>query len=90
MQVPCGYLANAWSARKLLSGGLIICGIMSVAVPIFIDWGNIYFLLFCRIVMGLSQSIVLPGTQTLLARWIPPQERARLGNNAFFLVLKYK
>lgn len=37
--------------------------------------------------MGLSQGCVLPGTQTLLARWVPPSERARLGEQLFFFFI---
>ncbi|XP_003424100.3 putative inorganic phosphate cotransporter isoform X1 [Nasonia vitripennis] len=82
-QVPFGYLANAWSAQKLLSGGLFFCGLLSIVIPLVVDQGGWIIVCVCRVGMGLSQGCVLPGIQTLLARWVPPSERARLGTFAY-------
>ncbi|XP_058803237.1 putative inorganic phosphate cotransporter isoform X2 [Phymastichus coffea] len=82
-QVPCGYFASTWSAQRLLSIGLLICGLLSIAIPLVVDDGGWIAVCACRMGMGLCQGCVLPGIQTLLARWVPPSERARLGTFAY-------
>ena len=78
-QIPSGYLANVWSAQKVLVGGLLICSIANGLVPLLAKYGDWPAVCVGRMIMGLSQACLLPCTQTLLARWCPPEERARLG-----------
>ncbi|XP_076684360.1 putative inorganic phosphate cotransporter isoform X2 [Andrena cerasifolii] len=83
MQIPSGYIAGAWSAQKLLSYGMLLCGVFNILTPIaarYADWVGVCV---CRIVMGLCQSCLLPSIHTLLSKWAPPSERARLGTFAY-------
>lgn len=82
-QVPSGYIANIWSSQKLLAIGMLICGIFKVLTPIAAHYGGLEAVLVCRVVMGLTQACLLPCIQTLLSKWAPPSERARLGENRF-------
>ncbi|XP_011691699.1 PREDICTED: putative inorganic phosphate cotransporter isoform X2 [Wasmannia auropunctata] len=82
MQVPSGYIANAWSAQKLLAIGMLFCGIFKFITPFVADWG-LAAVLVCRVGMGLTQACLLPCIQTLLSKWAPPAERARLGTFAY-------
>lgn len=81
-QVPSGYIATIWSGQKLLAIGMLICGIFKVLTPIVASWG-LWAVLVCRVGMGLTQACLLPCIQTLLSKWAPPAERARLGENRF-------
>ncbi|XP_012272718.1 putative inorganic phosphate cotransporter isoform X2 [Orussus abietinus] len=82
-QVPSGYLARVWSARKVLALGLFFCGLVNAVIPVagdYADWGAVCA---CRVIMGLCQGCLLPCIHTLLSSWVPPSERARLGTFAY-------
>ncbi|KYM76069.1 Putative inorganic phosphate cotransporter, partial [Atta colombica] len=82
-QVPSGYLANVWSGQKILCIGMFVCGIFKIITPVVAHYGGLPAVLVCRVGMGLSQACLLPCIQTLLAKWAPPDERARLGTFAY-------
>ncbi|XP_015524856.1 putative inorganic phosphate cotransporter isoform X1 [Neodiprion pinetum] len=82
-QIPAGQIAHLWSAAKLWSLCMFVCGVVNILIPVAArvgDWGAVCA---CRIVMGLSQGCVLPSVHTLLGKWVPPNERARLGTYAY-------
>ncbi|XP_028047518.1 putative inorganic phosphate cotransporter isoform X2 [Monomorium pharaonis] len=81
-QVPSGYIANVWSGQKLLAIGMLICGVLKLLTPVVASWG-LWAVLVCRVGMGLTQACLLPCIQTLLSKWAPPAERARLGTFAY-------
>jgi MFS family permease len=83
MQMPSGYIAGIWSAQKLLSIGMLICGVLNVVMPIAANQWDLPAVLICRVGMGLTQACLLPCAHTLLSKWAPPSERARLGENRF-------
>ena len=83
MQIPSGYIAGAWSAQKLLSYGMLLCGVFNILTPIAAWYGDWVGVCVCRVVMGLCQSCLLPSIHTLLSKWAPPSERARLGTFAY-------
>ncbi|XP_043796655.1 putative inorganic phosphate cotransporter [Apis laboriosa] len=83
MQIPSGYIAAFWSAQKLLSFGLLLCGILNILTPTLAHYGGYLAVCACRVGMGLSQSCLLPSIHTLLSKWAPPTERARLGTLAY-------
>lgn len=82
-QVPSGYIAGIWSGQKLLSVGMLICGLLNVVTPIVARHWNLVAVCVCRVGMGLSQACLLPCIHTLLSKWAPPSERARLGEDSF-------
>ncbi len=74
LQIPGGYLANHWSAKKLVSILLVAWGICAVGCGLastYIQFSAMRFLL------GVAESGVFPATLVLLANWFPRQERAR-------------
>lgn len=81
MQVPSGYIANVWSGQKLLAIGMLLCGVLNVVMPIAASQWALPAVLVCRVGMGLTQACLLPCIHTLLSKWAPPSERARLGEN---------
>ncbi|XP_076624580.1 putative inorganic phosphate cotransporter [Colletes latitarsis] len=83
MQIPSGYLAKTWSAQKLLSCGMLVCGVLNILIPTAAYYGNLITVCFCRVGMGAFQSCLLPCIHTLLSKWAPPSERARLGAFAY-------
>lgn len=83
MQVPSGYIANVWSGQKLLAIGMLLCGVLNVVMPIAASQWALPAVLVCRVGMGLTQACLLPCIHTLLSKWAPPSERARLGTFAY-------
>jgi MFS family permease len=79
LQIPGGYLASRWSARKFISLLLVGWGICAVGCGLshsfrqFEAW---------RFLLGMAESGVFPATLVLLANWFPRSERARA--NAFW------
>ncbi|XP_015114736.1 putative inorganic phosphate cotransporter [Diachasma alloeum] len=79
VQVPVGHLARIRSAKTVLGIGMLISGIGSILSPIIFDNGHWMYFVACRVAIGLGQAGLLPCTHTLLSKWVPPNERGRLG-----------
>ncbi|XP_071644120.1 putative inorganic phosphate cotransporter isoform X1 [Temnothorax longispinosus] len=82
-QVLSGYIVNIWSSQKLIVIGMLFSGIFNGLTPIAAHYGGLEVVLVCRIGMGLTQACMYPCIQTLLSKWVPPGERARLGTFAY-------
>lgn len=74
LQIPGGYFASRWSARKVVSlcllawgGAAIGCGMVTTASEFRV----------MRFLLGMAESGVYPATLVLLANWFPRTERAR-------------
>ena len=74
LQIPGGYLANRWSARKLVSIFLILWGACAVGCGLV---ANVTQFKIMRFLLGVAESGVYPATLVLLANWFPRTERAR-------------
>src|SRR6185369_6246820 len=74
LQIPGGYLANHWSAKRFIAILLVLWGLAAVGcglVSTFVQFEAMRFLL------GVAESGVFPATLVLLANWFPRGERAR-------------
>jgi MFS family permease len=74
LQIPGGYLANRWSARKVVSLFLIAWGLAAAGCGL-VKTGSEFRIM--RFFLGLAESGVYPATLVLLANWFPRGERAR-------------
>ncbi len=74
LQIPSGYLANVWSARKLVSIFLVCWGACAVGCGLV---NNVAQFKTMRFLLGVAESGVYPATLVLLSNWFPRQERAR-------------
>jgi MFS family permease len=74
LQIPSGYLASRWSARKLISLFLIFWGLCAVGCGLARTFKQLEFM---RFLLGVAESGVFPATTVLLANWFPRSERAR-------------
>ncbi len=74
LQIPSGYLANRWSARKLVSIFLVFWGACAVGCGLV---QNVTEFKVMRFLLGVAESGVYPATLVLLSNWFPRQERAR-------------
>ena len=74
LQIPGGFLASRWSARKLISLCLIAWGLCAIGCGLSQSFRQFESM---RFFLGVAESAVFPGTLVLLANWFPRSERAR-------------
>jgi MFS family permease len=74
LQIPGGYWATAWSARKVISLCLIGWGACAVGCGLARSFRQFEVM---RFLLGVAESGVFPATMVLLANWFPRSERAR-------------
>jgi MFS family permease len=74
LQIPGGYLAGRWSAKKVVALLMVLWGITAVATGFVQDKTQLYI---ARFILGIFEGGVWPAILVLLATWFPQQERAR-------------
>jgi ACS family sodium-dependent inorganic phosphate cotransporter-like MFS transporter 5 len=77
-QIPFGILAKKYGNIYFLGIGMMINSVFAFLVPIAAEHGAIW-LAVCRFIQGLGEGPIVPCTHALLAKWIPPNERSRMG-----------
>jgi sugar phosphate permease len=81
LQIPGGYLAQQWSAKRFVSILLVVWGVCS-ALTGLVRTGHQFLLM--RLLLGVAEGGVWPATLVLLAHWFPSRERARA--NAYWML----
>jgi len=74
LQIPGGYWATRWGARKVVSIFLVSWGACAVGCGLAQTFRQFEVM---RFLLGVSESGVFPATLVLLANWFPRSERAR-------------
>lgn len=74
LQIPGGWLAEHWSAKKFVAIMICLWGLMSLACGLV---QNFEQLLAARFLLGVAEGGIWPATLVLLMHWFPVQERAR-------------
>jgi len=74
LQIPGGWLASRWSARKLISLCLVAWGLCAVGCGLSRTFREFELM---RFLLGVAESAVFPATLVLLTHWFPGSERAR-------------
>jgi MFS family permease len=74
LQIPGGYWASRWSARKVISLFLVCWGLCAVGCGMSRSFRQFEV---TRFLLGVAESGVFPATLVLLASWFPRDERAR-------------
>ncbi|XP_048507778.1 putative inorganic phosphate cotransporter isoform X2 [Athalia rosae] len=77
-QIPFGVLAKKYGAKYFLGGGMLINSVFGLLVPVAAR-GGLWWLILVRFIQGLGEGPIVPCTHALLAKWIPPNERSRMG-----------
>jgi len=74
LQIPGGWLASRWSARKVISVCLMSWGVCAMGCGLARTFRQFEAM---RFLLGVAESGVFPATLVLLAHWFPRAERAR-------------
>ncbi|XP_050545593.1 putative inorganic phosphate cotransporter isoform X1 [Daktulosphaira vitifoliae] len=77
-QIPFGILSKKYGAKYFLGIGMLINSLFGFLVPLSAHFG-IFSLITIRFIQGLGEGPIVPCTHALLAKWIPPNERSRMG-----------
>ncbi|XP_060519340.1 putative inorganic phosphate cotransporter isoform X2 [Cylas formicarius] len=77
-QIPFGILAKRYGNIYFLGYGMLINSVFGLLVPFAAKMG-IWWLIVVRFIQGLGEGPIVPCTHALLAKWIPPNERSRMG-----------
>lgn len=80
-QIPGGYLAQVWSAKRFIFWALLIWGVFATLCGFAQSYEQ---LLICRFLLGIGEGGVWPATVVLLSNWFVPEERARA--NGFWVI----
>jgi len=81
LQIPGGWLASRWSARKTISLCLLAWGACAIGCGLAHTFRQFEIM---RFFLGAAESGVFPATLVLLANWFPRSERARA--NSYWLL----
>ncbi len=81
LQIPAGYLAEHWSAKRFIAILLVLWGATAVACGLVRSWRELWFM---RLLLGVTEGGVWPAVLVLLSHWFPRQERARA--NAYWML----
>ncbi|WP_057915704.1 MFS transporter [Peribacillus muralis] len=73
-QIPGAHYAEKNSAKKLIFWGLILWGLFSSLTGLV---SNVELLLVIRFLLGVVESVVLPGLLVLLGHWFTKKERSK-------------
>ncbi|XP_055923202.1 putative inorganic phosphate cotransporter isoform X1 [Eupeodes corollae] len=78
-QVPFGILVKKYGALRFLGWGMLVNSVFAFLVPVAARKFGIIGLCLVRFIQGLGEGPIVPCTHALLAKWIPPTERSRMG-----------
>ncbi|XP_049947632.1 putative inorganic phosphate cotransporter [Schistocerca serialis cubense] len=78
-QVPAGWLSGRYGAKNFLAAALFLSGALTGLTELAADLGGVVLMCALRIVIGMVQGFIYPSTNTYLAKWIPPEEKGRMG-----------
>ncbi len=74
LQIPGGYLAERWSAKRLISVMLAAWGLCAIGCGLAKNWQE---MIAMRFLLGVAEGSVYPATLVLISNWFPRDERAR-------------
>ncbi|XP_067658863.1 sialin-like [Haliotis asinina] len=76
-QIPGGWLAGRYGARRVWGLGMFVNGLGTILTPVSARL-NLYVLYAVRFIIGFAAGVSYPATHSLWGRWAPPLERSKL------------
>ncbi len=74
LQIPGGYLAEHWSAKKFVGIMVLVWGVLAILSGFVQNFGE---LLIVRFFLGVAEAGIWPAILVLISHWFPAAERAR-------------
>ncbi|XP_063384120.1 putative inorganic phosphate cotransporter isoform X5 [Cydia fagiglandana] len=79
LQVPGGLLAEKVGGSLLIGISIGVNSIISLILPTAAVYGGWYAVCACRVLQGLAQGVIFPSMHNLIGKWVPLEEKSRLG-----------
>ncbi|CAB0004837.1 unnamed protein product [Nesidiocoris tenuis] len=80
--LPGGLLAQRFGGKQTLGLGILSTALLTLATP-FAARAGANWMIAVRLLEGLGEGTTFPALNQLLAQWVPPLERGRLGSLVF-------
>ncbi|GAV06536.1 hypothetical protein RvY_16505 [Ramazzottius varieornatus] len=77
-QVPGGWIAHKFGAKKPFALCMLLTGILTLLSPLAVTTGGVWLFFAVRFTIGIFQGIIWPTVAALWSPWAPPLERGRL------------
>jgi len=78
LQIPGSLLAENWSARKTISGSLVVWGSLTALTALVHSPMQLYG---ARFLLGLAEASFFPGVMVYLSHWFIQKDRAKAASN---------
>ncbi|XP_047004725.1 putative inorganic phosphate cotransporter [Schistocerca americana] len=82
VNIVAGYVAARYSARWVLTIGLLAAGVFTILGPVCASASPVVFMI-TRILVGTFSGVIIPSMHVLVGKWFPENERQRLGGPIF-------
>lgn len=79
LQIPGGELAAKFGGKILVIISLGVNSVVSMLIPLAAYYGGWQAVCACRVLQGLSQGFTYPSIHNLIGKWVPLEEKSRLG-----------
>lgn len=79
LQIPAGEMAAKFGGSLLITAVIAINSAISLLIPIASYYGGWQTLCACRVLQGLAQGFLFPSMHNLIGKWVPLEEKSRLG-----------
>ncbi|CAB3260998.1 unnamed protein product [Arctia plantaginis] len=79
LQIPAGEMAAKFGGSILIT--IVIAGnsTISLLIPLAAYYGGWQAVCACRVLQGLTQGFLFPSMHNLIGKWVPLEEKSRLG-----------
>ncbi|KAK7082379.1 hypothetical protein SK128_002993 [Halocaridina rubra] len=74
-----GRLAEIIGGKIVYGGGVFVTSALTLLIPVVANTKITSLLIVLRVVQGLGEGVTVPAFVTLMAKWIPPLERSKMG-----------
>ncbi|CAK1551529.1 unnamed protein product [Leptosia nina] len=83
--LPAGELVTRFGGKKLLLLAMFMNTVAALVIPFctYIGPQGWKMIFVCRVIQGVFQGFVIPSVLTIISKWVPAQERSRLGSLAY-------
>ncbi|XP_026492209.2 putative inorganic phosphate cotransporter [Vanessa tameamea] len=79
LQIPGGELAAKFGGMVLIIICVGVNSVVSLLIPTASYYGGWQIVCACRVLQGLSQGFLYPSVHNLIGKWVPLEEKSRLG-----------
>lgn len=80
LHLPGGILAERIGGKPVIVSALIVSAILSALTPSIVNAGGASALIALRMCLGCVQAGFFPAVATMLSKWVPTNERGRIGS----------